>query len=155
MATTAITIRSSGVGGGSSPQQEHEDPLILRIAASLGHAAVITRGDGKKRNEISDSEGSAVMRLGRVLLGVAVLLNVAVPQVASSQMKSPPGGTTPAGALFSPLPEPTTRPRPPAPSPTVPAPAEAWAPDRYVQGPGADGPVLVPRHLERMLYVPH
>src|SRR2546430_12979890 len=91
MATTAITIRSSGVGGGSSPQQEHEDPLILRIAASLGHAAVITRGDGRKRNEISDSEGSAVMRLGRVLLGVAVLLNVAVPQVASSQMKSPPG----------------------------------------------------------------
>ena len=73
------------------------------------------------------------MRLGRVLLGVAVLLNVAVPQVASSQMKSPPGGTTPAGAIFDRLHDTTTRPVPQAPSPTVPAPAEAWVPDRYVQ----------------------
>jgi len=51
-----------------------------------------------KHDEISDSEGSAVMRLGMVLLGVAVILNVAVPQVASSQMKSRPGDTTPGGA---------------------------------------------------------
>ncbi len=35
------------------------------------------------------------MRLGKVLLGAAVILNVAVPQVASSQMKSPPGGEAP------------------------------------------------------------
>src|SRR5256884_6789519 len=131
MATTAITIRSSGVGGASSPQQEHEDLLILRIAASLGHAAVITRGDGRKRNEISDSEGSAVMRLGRVLLGVAVLLNVAVPQVASSQMKSPPGGTTPAGAVFDRLHDTATRPPTPAASPPEPAPAAAAGAARY------------------------
>jgi len=66
-----------------------------------------------KHNEISDSEGSAVMRLGMVLLGVAVILNVAVPQVASSQMKSPPGGTTPGGAIFDRLHDTTTRPMPP------------------------------------------
>jgi len=86
-----------------------------------------------------------------VLLGVAVLLNVAVPQVVSSQMKSPPGGTTPAGAIFDRLHDTTTRPVPQAPSPTVPAPAEAWVPDRYVQLPGTDGPVLVPGHWERRL----
>ena len=53
------------------------------------------------------------MRLRRVLLGVAVILNVAVPQVASSQMKSPPGGTTPGGAIFDRLHDTTTRPMPP------------------------------------------
>jgi len=48
-----------------------------------------------------------------VLLGVAVILNVAVPQVASSQMKSPPGGTTAGGAIFDRLHDTTTRPMPP------------------------------------------
>jgi hypothetical protein len=91
------------------------------------------------------------MRLRRVLLGVAVILNVAVPQVAWSQMKSPPGGTTPAGAIFDRLHDATTRPVPQAPSPTVPTPATTWVPDRYVQVPGTDGPVLVPGHWERRL----
>src|SRR6266446_110996 len=63
------------------------------------------------------------MRLRRVLLGVAVIVNVAVPQVAWSEMKSP----------------------------TVPTPEATWVPDRYVQVPGTDGPVLVPGHWERRL----
>ena len=96
-------------------------------------------------------EGSAVMRLGKVLLGVAVILNVAVPQVASSQMKSPPGGTTPGGAIFDRLHDMTTRPTPQVPSPTAPTPEATWVPDRSVQIPGTDSPVLVPGHWERRL----
>ena len=49
------------------------------------------------------------MPLRRVFLGVAVILNVAMPQVAWSQMKSPPGGTTPSGAIFDRLHDATTR----------------------------------------------
>src|SRR2546426_1662217 len=104
-----------------------------------------------KHDEISDSEGSAVMRLGMVLLGVAVILNVAVPQVASSQMKSRPGGTTPGGAIFDRLHDTTTRPMPPVPSSTAPRPEATWVPDRSVQVPGTDGPVFVPGHWERRL----
>src|SRR5437899_12488999 len=89
------------------------------------------------------------MRLRRVLLGVAVILNVAVPQVAWSQMKSPPGGTTPGGAIFDRLHDATTRPVPQAPSPTVPTPEATWVPDRYVQVPGTDGPGFVPGRWER------
>src|SRR5881628_4013460 len=91
------------------------------------------------------------MRLRRVLLGVAVILNVAVPQVAWSQMKSPPGGTTPGGAIFDRLRDSTTRPVPQTPPPTVRPPDMTWVPDRYVQIPGADSPVLVPGHWERRL----
>jgi len=91
------------------------------------------------------------MRLGKVLLGVAVVLNVAVPQVASSQMKSPPGGTTPGGAIFDRLRDSTTRSMPQVPSPATPAPEATWVPDRFVQVPGTDGPVLVPGHWERRL----
>src|SRR5437667_2216564 len=102
-----------------------------------------------KHNEISDSEGSAVMRLGMVLLGVAVILNVSVPRVASSQMKSPPGGTTPGGAIFDRLNDSTTRPKPQVPSPTVPTLEATWVPDRCVQVPGIHSPVSVPGHWER------
>jgi len=59
------------------------------------------------RNEISDGR-STVMRLGKVLLGLAVILNVAVPQDASAQMRSGSGGTTPGGAIFDRLHDATT-----------------------------------------------
>jgi hypothetical protein len=91
------------------------------------------------------------MRLRKVLLGVVVILNVATPQVAWSQMKSPPGGTTPSGAIFDHLNDATTHPMPQAPSPTIPTPESTWVPDRYVQVPGTDGPVMVPGHWERRL----
>jgi hypothetical protein len=92
------------------------------------------------------------MRLRRVLLGVAMILNVAVPQLASGQMRSPAGGTTPSGAIFDRLNDATTGSMPQAPSPTVPtAPVETWVPDRYAQAPGVDSPVFVPGHWERRL----
>lgn len=91
------------------------------------------------------------MRLGKVLLSIAVALNVAVPQVASSQVKSRPGGTTPGGAIFDRLHGATTRPVPQVPAPKVSPPAETWVPDRSVQVPGTDGPVSVPGHWERRL----
>jgi len=91
------------------------------------------------------------MRLGKVLLGAAVILNIAVPQVASSQMRSPLGGTTPSGALFDHLNGTLTRPVPSVQSPTPPPPVETWVPDRTVQVPGTDGPVSVPGHWERRL----
>jgi len=91
------------------------------------------------------------MRLGKVLLGLAVILNVAVPQDASAQMRSRSGGTTPGGAIFDPLHGATTRPVPQVPAPTVPKPAATWVPERSVQVPGTDGPVSVPGHWERRL----
>ena len=91
------------------------------------------------------------MRLERVLVGLAVILNIAVPQVASSQMRSPLGGTTPSGAMFDRFHDSTMRPMPQAPSPTAPIPEATWVPDRTVQGPGTDGPVAVPGHWERRL----
>ena len=35
--------------------------------------------------------------------------------------------------------------------PAIPAPESTWVPDRYVQVPGTDGPVMVPGHWERRL----
>ena len=91
------------------------------------------------------------MRLERVLLGVAVILNTAVPQVASSQMRSPLSGTTPSGAIFDRFHYSTTRPMPQVSSPTAPTPEATWVPDRTVQVPGTDSPVFVPGHWERRL----
>jgi len=61
------------------------------------------------------------------------------------------GGTTPSGAIFDHLNDATTHPMPQAPSPTIPTPESTWVPDRYVQVPGTDGPVMVPGHWERRL----
>ena len=91
------------------------------------------------------------MRLHSVLLGVAVVVSVAAPQLASGQMRPALGGTTPSGAIFDHLNDATTHPMPQAPSPTIPTPESTWVPDRYVQVPGTDGPVMVPGHWERRL----
>ena len=93
----------------------------------------------------------AVMQLRSVFLGVTTMLSVLVPQVASSQMRSAAGGTTPSGAIFDRLHDATTRPMPQVGPPTVAAPDMTWVPDRYVQVPGTDGPVSVPGHWERRL----
>jgi hypothetical protein len=91
------------------------------------------------------------MRFDSVLLGVAVIVSVAAPQLASGQMRPALGGTTPSGAIFDHLNDATTHPMPQAPSPTIPTPESTWVPDRYVQVPGTDGPVMVPGHWERRL----
>ena len=52
------------------------------------------------------------MRLRSAFLGVTAMLSVIVPQVASSQMRSAAGGTTPSGAIFDRLHDATTRPVP-------------------------------------------
>ena len=93
----------------------------------------------------------AVMGLGSVFLGVTAMLSVIVPQVASSQMRSAAGGTTPSGAIFDRLHDATTRPVPQVGPPTVPTPDMTWVPDRYVQVPATDGLVSVPGHWERQL----
>jgi hypothetical protein len=85
------------------------------------------------------------------LIGSVVLLNVGLPAVAPSQLKSPPGGTTPAGALFDRLNSATTRPLPQAPATVPTTPSDIWVPDRFVQVPGTDGQVMVPGHWERRL----
>jgi len=86
-----------------------------------------------------------------LLIGSVVMLSIGVPAVASSQLKSPPGGTTPAGAIFDRLNRETTRPLPQAPVATPTAPSDVWVPDRFVQVPGTDGQVMVPGHWERRL----
>ena len=91
------------------------------------------------------------MRFHNVLLGVAVIVSTAAPQLASGQMRPALGGTTPSGAIFDHLNDATTHPMPQAPSPTIPTPESTWVPDRYVQVPGTDGPVMVPGHWERRL----
>jgi hypothetical protein len=85
------------------------------------------------------------------LIGSVVILNIGLPVVASSQLKSPPGGTTPAGALFDRLNSATTRPVPQTPAPVPTTPSDIWVPDRLVQVPGTDGQVMVPGHWERQL----
>jgi hypothetical protein len=91
------------------------------------------------------------MRLRSVLLSVTAMLSIIVPQVASSQMRSAAGGTTPSGAIFDRLHDATTRPVPQVGPPTGTTPGMTWVPDRYVQVPGTDGPVSVPGHWERPL----
>jgi hypothetical protein len=86
-----------------------------------------------------------------MLIGSVVILNVGMPAVASSQLKSPPGGTTPAGALFDRLNSATTRPIPQTPAPVAATPSDTWVPDRFIQVPGLDSQVLVPGHWERRL----
>jgi hypothetical protein len=86
-----------------------------------------------------------------VVLGAAVMLSASSLQAAFGQAKSPPGGTTPGGAIFDRLNQSTTRPVPQTPAPTVRPPESTWVPDRFVQVPGTDGQVLVPGHWERRL----
>ena len=86
-----------------------------------------------------------------IVMGSVVMLNIGTPVVASSQLKSPPGGTTPAGAIFDRLNSATTRPLPQAPVTAPSATNDIWVPDRFVQVPGTDGQVMVPGHWERRL----
>jgi len=90
------------------------------------------------------------MRWRTSFLGAVLILSVSALQ-APGQMKSPPGGTTPGGAIFDQLRDSTTRTVPQTPPPTVRPPDMMWVPDRYVQIPGAESPVLVPGHWERRL----
>jgi len=90
------------------------------------------------------------MRWRTSFFGAVLILSVGALQ-ALGQMKSPPGGTTPGGAIFDHLRDSTTRPVPQTPPPTVRPPDMMWVPDRYVQIPGAESPVLVPGHWERRL----
>jgi len=90
------------------------------------------------------------MRWRTPFLGAVLILSVSALQ-ALGQMKSPPGVTTPGGAIFDHLRDSTTRPVPQTPPPTVRPPDMMWVPDRYVQIPGAESPVLVPGHWERRL----
>jgi len=90
------------------------------------------------------------MRWRTPFLGAVLILSVSALH-ALGQMKSPPGGTTPAGAIFDRLRDSTTRTVPQTPPPTVRPPDMMWVPDRYVQIPGAESPVLVPGHWERRL----
>lgn len=91
------------------------------------------------------------MRLRATLVGAAVILSVGMHEAALGQMKSGPGGATPSGAIFDRLHDSTTRPVPQVPPPTARPPASTWVPDRLVQVPGVDTPVLVPGHWERRL----
>jgi hypothetical protein len=91
------------------------------------------------------------MRWGTILIGVAVISSLGVHGMALGQMKSPPGGTTPTGAIFDRLQSSTTRAVPQVPPPTVRTPDMTWVPDRFVQVPGVDTPVLMPGHWERRL----
>jgi len=91
------------------------------------------------------------MLLRTVFISTAIILSVGFPQAVASQTKTPPGGTTPGGAIFDHLRDSTTRPVPQVPRPTVPAPDMMWVPDRHVHVPGVDTPVLVPGHWERRL----
>jgi len=91
------------------------------------------------------------MRWRVVLIGAAVILSAGSLHAAFGQMRSPPGGTTPGGAIFDRLNQSSTRPLPQTPAPTVRPPDTSWVPDRFVQVPGVDGQVLVPGHWERRL----
>jgi hypothetical protein len=91
------------------------------------------------------------MRWRMALVMAVVILSVGSVHAAFAQMKSPPGGTTPSGAIFDRLNRSTTRPVPQTPAPTVRPPDMSWVPDRFVQVPGTDGQVLVPGHWERRL----
>ena len=90
--------------------------------------------------------------LGGIVTIVGVVsMHAAFVQTAFAQMKSPPGGTTPGGAIFDRLNRSSTRPVPQTPAPTVAPPNSTWVPDRFVQVPGVDGQVLVPGHWERRM----
>lgn len=91
------------------------------------------------------------MRWGVMLIAAATIASVGSTRAAFGQMKSPPGGTTPGGAIFDRLNQSSTRPVPQTPPPTVHPADSMWVPDRFVQVPGVDGQVLVPGHWERRL----
>jgi hypothetical protein len=91
------------------------------------------------------------MRWRAVLVGAAMMASVSATPAAFGQMKSPPGGTTPGGAIFDRLNQSSTRPVPQTPAPAVRQPDLLWVPDRFVQVPGVEGQILVPGHWERRL----
>ena len=87
----------------------------------------------------------------RVAVVAMLLVSAGWVHDALGQMRTPPGGTTPGGAIFDRLNQSTTRPLPQTPPPTVRPPDSTWVPDRTVQVPGVDGQVFVPGHWERRL----
>jgi len=91
------------------------------------------------------------MRWRTALVMAVAILSVGSVHAAFAQMKSPPGGTTPSGAIFDRLNRSSTRPVPQTPAPTVRPPDMSWVPDRFVLVPGTDGQLLVPGHWERRL----
>ena len=91
------------------------------------------------------------MRLRTLLISAVLISGLGVHGLALGQMTSSPRGTTPGGAIFDGLRSSTTRPVPQVPSPTVRTPDMMWVPDRFVQVPGVDSPVLMPGHWERRL----
>jgi hypothetical protein len=91
------------------------------------------------------------MQWRTALVMAVAILSVGSVHAAFAQMKSPPGGTTPSGAIFDRLNRSSTRPVPQTPAPTVRPPDMSWVPDRFVQVPGTDGQLLVPGHWERRL----
>ena len=91
------------------------------------------------------------MRWRTALVMAVAILSVDSVHAAFAQMKSPPGGTTPSGAIFDRLNRSSTRPVPQTPAPIVRPPDMSWVPDRFVQVPGTDGQFLVPGHWERRL----
>lgn len=90
-------------------------------------------------------------RLWAACIGAAIVASAVFPPTVAGQIKSPPRGTTPGGAIFDRLRDSTTRPVPQVPPPTVVPPDMMWVPDRHVMIPGVDAPVLVPGHWERRL----
>jgi hypothetical protein len=88
------------------------------------------------------------------------LCTLGAPRSGRAQA-TPPGGTTPGGAIFDRLRDQTTRPMPLPSSapPRRPGDDMIWVPDRHVRVPGVEGSVLVPGHWEQRLsehevYVP-
>lgn len=101
-----------------------------------------------------------LLRRGSALLAVMTLCTLNAPRSGGAQA-TPPGGTTPGGAIFDRLRDQTTRPIPQTPpgSPHRPGSDMIWVPDRHVRVPGVEGDVFVPGHWEQQLserevYVP-
>ena len=93
------------------------------------------------------------LRFVRVTVVLTLVLagEVAAPRTVLGQITTPPGGTTPSGAIFDRLRNDLTRPVPQVAPPPVPRSTMMWVPDRYLSVPGVSDNVLVPGHWEQRL----
>jgi hypothetical protein len=157
---TGIASESSLAGGqgahsrGDHAREQHRRApraLSIRLIRHFLFHAAITGAVAHGSALASLANPPVFVKLVGCGLALLVVCGAAGPGTALGQITTPPGGTTPSGAIFDRLRNQSTRPVPQVSPPATPRSTMIWVPDRHVPVPGVSDNVLVPGHWEQRL----